>query len=94
MKCLCLDWFGSYLEEKKQRVDLKFPTFNNSSNWSTVKHGVPQVSVLDPLLFSLYINGFPLLINEIMNAIMFADDTIMLLQPIPRTSLLESLILF
>ena len=58
MKGLLLDWFGSYLEEKKQRVDLKFPKFHNPSNWHIVKHGFPQGSVLDHLLFSLYINDF------------------------------------
>jgi len=89
VKGLLLDWFGSYLEEKQQRVDFKFPKFNNNSNWRIVKYGVSQGSVLDPLLFSLYINVFPVLINEIMNAIMFADDTSMFIAAITKDKFIE-----
>jgi hypothetical protein len=55
VKGLLLDWFGSYLEERMQKVDVKLPEFNNSSNWHIVKCGVPQALVLDPLFNSLYI---------------------------------------
>lgn len=89
MKGLLLDWFGTCLEEKKQRFDLKFLKFNNPSNWCVVKHGVPQGSVLDPLLFSLYINDFSVLINEIMNVIMFADDTSMFVAASTKDELIE-----
>jgi hypothetical protein len=54
-----------------------------------VKHGVPQGSVLDPLLFSLYINDFSVLINEIMNVIMFADDTSMFVAASTKDELIE-----
>jgi hypothetical protein len=41
------DWFHSYLNEREQRVVIK----DASSNFTTILGGVPQGSVLAPLLF-------------------------------------------
>ena len=42
------------------------------SSWTQVKNGVPQGSVLGPLLFSLHVNGLPSLVSS--SLVMFADD--------------------
>ena len=47
-----LSWFKSYLSNRKQYVSVK----NFSFSMSSIKLGVPQASVLGPVVFLLYIN--------------------------------------
>ena len=65
-----MKWFHSYFCGRKQYV-----FFNGvSSDVLEISCGVPQGSVLGPLLFLLYINDLPN-ISEKLSFFLFADDT-------------------
>ena len=64
-----LSWFSSYLSGRRQRVVLN----GKFSKWVEVLAGVPQGSILGPLLFLIYIND---IVKRIGGSIrLFADDT-------------------
>ena len=69
--------FQSYLNNRYCRTALYNNSVNRNtvSNWATVRHGVHQGSILGPLLFLLYINDLPKIINTTSSPIIFADDT-------------------
>ena len=67
---IALDWVKDYLSNRKQ-----FVHFNGiSSNQSDITCGVPQGSILGPLLFLLYVNDLPN-VSDILFPLLFADDT-------------------
>ena len=65
-----LDWFKSYLTDRKFRVRIG----NKFSEEKTVNIGIPQGSILGPILFIIYNNDLPSISPNLMTTL-FADDT-------------------
>ena len=63
-------WFRSYLEERRQFVKLE----HIKSEPKPVRQGVPQGSILGPILFLVFVNDMPLHLNNSTIDI-YADDT-------------------
>ena len=63
-----LNWIKSFLTNRRQRIKVG----GSISDWSKVKSGVPQGSVLGPILFVIYINDMPEVISN--SCKLFADD--------------------
>ena len=64
------NWIQSWLGNRKQRVVLN----GSQSAWATVPSGVPQGSVLGPLLFIIYINEIDSAVDVLHCLLKFADE--------------------
>ena len=84
IKNLELNWFRSYLDDRKQFVKVG----EAESCILNITKGVPQGSVLGPILFLLYINDLPEC--SLLTTLLFADDTTLF----ASADSMEELILF
>jgi len=64
-----LEWVADFLKNRRQRVVVK----GEESTWENVTSGIPQGSVLGPVLFIIYINDMPDTLKSVCK--IFADDS-------------------
>ena len=69
-----LKFFGSYLASRQQRIKIN----NDISPYSKLRCGVPQGSILGPLLFIIYTNDIFHEVDTTGHIYMYADDTLLL----------------
>ena len=63
-------WIRSFLCYRKQRVKIN----GCYSEWTDVISGIPQGTILDPVLFIIYINDLPEICEQFVRIYLFADD--------------------
>ena len=83
-----MEWFSNYLTNRKQFVSIN----GHCSSQQDLDCGVPQGSLLGPLLFIIYINDI-LYSSKILNFVLFADDSNVLLSHPDPDTLVNTLII-
>ena len=69
-----VDWFHSYLTNRRQLTDVN----GTHSDWGDISCGVPQGSILGPLLYLCYVNDIEISVNCKM--MLYADDSVLLVR--------------
>lgn len=83
---IAINWFTSYLKGRKQYVNCKKTKFKVNSRIRVIIYGVPQGSVLGPLLFIVFINDIhQFIVHKLKDTsitfhlILYADDVLLLI---------------
>jgi hypothetical protein len=80
-------WLNLALLIDNQRTLINSNYIKGVSEWQNIKLGVSQGAILGPLIFLLYINDLPLLINKSSKPISYMDDTSILCSNVNSTKL-------
>ena len=83
---IVFNWFKSYVTSRTQYVQYG----NSKSETKTITKGVPQGSILGPLVFILYVNDFTRA-PDLLFSILFADDTTVLIDGHGYQKLIDNL---
>ena len=70
----CITWFQSYLSERIFFISIE----NQLSDYGRILCGVPEGSILGPLLFLIYVNDILQAVNS--NFFLYADDSCLMFQ--------------
>jgi hypothetical protein len=63
---------------------------NSNSEWGELRHGIPQGSILGPLLFLLYVSDLPNMVNDNADVVLYADDTSIIITSLNPTDITNS----
>ena len=74
MEVVSVEWFRSYLSDRTQMINVN----NTSSDLQKITCGVPQGSILGPLLFLCYVNDMSMNISDECKLMLYADDSAIL----------------
>ena len=74
MGVMSTEWFLSYLANRKQVVSIN----NECSDFMSISCGVPQGSLLGPILFLCYVNDMQISIDQDCQLVLYADDSVIL----------------
>jgi hypothetical protein len=81
------EYIKSYLSNRKQRVKLQ----NTYSPWKELTIGVPQGSILGPLLFNIFINDIFLCIDPEVSLFNYADDNTLVYSHVNKNTMIDKL---